>query len=156
MKRFSTSTIIISLALALGFAAQAALVSEDFNGLNIANLTGQGGGSGWSGNWYGSTTPKVVAGSLTYANYLVTQSTGDACRQSNSESNNDRQDARDVAAADYTNSSVDFLSSITDVGTTARGLTSVEISHAWELILDPAVLCEKSRGDCGIHNSRLS
>ena len=41
--------------------------SADFNGLSDGNLAGQGGGSGWSGNWVnGLTAQMLVTGTTTY------------------------------------------------------------------------------------------
>lgn len=43
------------------------VATADFNGLSDGNLAGQGGGSGWSGNWVnGATAQMLVTGTSTY------------------------------------------------------------------------------------------
>ena len=41
--------------------------TDDFNGYSNGDLAGQGGGSGWSGNWVnGLTAQMLVTGAQTY------------------------------------------------------------------------------------------
>lgn len=62
-----------------GTTVQAGLVTADFNDNTAGQLQGQGGGSGFSGNWTAATGPAVVAGDLVapaVTNYAIAQSAG--------------------------------------------------------------------------------
>jgi hypothetical protein len=50
-------------------ATQAALISADFNDLSSGNLNGKGGGTGFTGNWSGSSNPTVAASTMTSTLY---------------------------------------------------------------------------------------
>ncbi|MCF7847755.1 MAG: PEP-CTERM sorting domain-containing protein [Kiritimatiellales bacterium] len=65
---------VMMVAFGLCGVASAALVVADFNDLSTGDLNGQGGGSGFSGNYTGATNTQVIAGNLTSSLYDVSQS----------------------------------------------------------------------------------
>jgi hypothetical protein len=54
--------------------AHATIMVADFNDLAPSAISGQGGGTGWTGNWSGSAVATASAGDLTSPLYTLTQS----------------------------------------------------------------------------------
>jgi hypothetical protein len=93
------STFVGALALITPAAtAGAAQLIADFNDLTAGAISGKGGGTGFSGNWFGSAGGTVVTGDLTSPLYNVPQ-TGTAQRYRSVNATGLRQNYRTPAAS---------------------------------------------------------
>lgn len=116
----------VILMLLSAAAANATVLIATFNDNNQAVINGQGGGTGFSGNWAGSANPFVTGGDLTSSLYNVPQSgTAQLLRGSNNGAV--RQDFRTVATSPTGEVWFSFLTRV-DESTSGASTESAGIS----------------------------
>jgi hypothetical protein len=98
----SSRRVLLSVLAALPFlaagSAQAVLLIANFNDTSTGGTTSKAGGTGFTGNWYGSASSNIVAINLSSPLYNVPQ-TGTALSLRNGNSGDIRQNFRNVTTS---------------------------------------------------------